>query len=112
MTQDVNSARKWEADYEHQTDGWDLGGPTPIFKRLLLSRLLTPGRIIVLGTFFARLRKPDGDSLLFAGHLPTRFAACSPFSVVHRFFHILRCTLAILCHNAPFLTVLGLEMSL
>ena len=49
MTQDVNSARKWEADYARQTDGWDLGGPTPIFKRLLLSRQLTPGRMIVLG---------------------------------------------------------------
>lgn len=49
MTQDVNSARKWEADYAHQTDGWDLGGPTPIFKRLISSRHLTPGRMIVLG---------------------------------------------------------------
>ena len=49
MTQDVNSARKWEADYAHQTDGWDLGGPTPIFKRLILSGQLTPGRMIVLG---------------------------------------------------------------
>lgn len=49
MTQDVNSARKWEADYERQTDGWDLGGPTPVFKRLLASRELIPGRMIVLG---------------------------------------------------------------
>ena len=49
MTQDVNSARKWEADYARQTDGWDLGGPTPAFKRLILSGQLTPGRMIVLG---------------------------------------------------------------
>jgi methyl halide transferase len=49
MTQDVNSARKWEADYVRHTDGWDLGGPTPIFQRLILSGQLTPGRMIVLG---------------------------------------------------------------
>jgi len=49
MTQDVNSARKWEADYERQTDGWDLGGPTPAFKRLISSGQLIPGRMIVLG---------------------------------------------------------------
>src|SRR5687767_2406402 len=49
MTQDVNSAHKWEADYAGHTDGWDLGGPTPIFKRLILSGQLIPGRMIVLG---------------------------------------------------------------
>jgi methyl halide transferase len=51
MKDDVNSPRKWEADYERKTDGWDLGGPTPVFKRLALraSRELIPGRMIVLG---------------------------------------------------------------
>lgn len=49
MKDDVNSPRKWEADYERKTDGWDLGAPTPIFKRLILSRQLIPGRMIVLG---------------------------------------------------------------
>jgi SAM-dependent methyltransferase len=49
MTDDVNSPRKWEADYERKTDGWDLGGPTPAFKRLASSGQLTPGRMIVLG---------------------------------------------------------------
>jgi len=49
MTSDVNSARKWEANYERQTDGWDLGGPTPVFKRLIASRQLIPGRMIVPG---------------------------------------------------------------
>src|SRR6266498_2413410 len=50
MTKDVNSPRKWDSDYERQTDGWDLGGPTPVFKRLTLqaNRLLSPGRMIVL----------------------------------------------------------------
>src|SRR5215208_1516921 len=50
MPKDVNSPRKWDTDYERQTDGWDLGGPTPVFKRLALDadRPLTPGRMMVL----------------------------------------------------------------
>ena len=50
MTRDVNSPLKWDADYERRTDGWDLGGPTPVFKRLTLaaSQQLAPGRMIVL----------------------------------------------------------------
>ncbi|HLO33282.1 MAG TPA: methyltransferase domain-containing protein [Anaerolineales bacterium] len=46
---DVNSPRKWDTNYQQGTDGWDLGGPTPVFKRLLSSRQLPPGRMIVLG---------------------------------------------------------------
>jgi len=49
MTNDVNSPQKWEADYQRGTDGWDLGGPTPIFKRLASSGRFKPGRMIVLG---------------------------------------------------------------
>ncbi len=49
MTLDVNSPNKWEADYRHKTDGWDLGGPTPAFKRLAASGRFTPGRMIVPG---------------------------------------------------------------
>ena len=49
MTHDVNSPQKWEADYQRGTDGWDLGGPTPVFKRLADSMRFTPGRMIVLG---------------------------------------------------------------
>ena len=48
MTMDVNLPEKWDANYKQGTDGWDLGGPTPVFKRLLLSRGLAPGRMIVL----------------------------------------------------------------
>ncbi len=48
-TSDVNSPVKWEADYERKTDGWDLGEPTPAFKRLATSRFFKPGRMIVLG---------------------------------------------------------------
>jgi SAM-dependent methyltransferase len=49
MTSDVNSPQKWEADYQRGTDGWDLGGPTPVFKRLASSNRFKPGRMIVLG---------------------------------------------------------------
>ena len=46
---DVNSPDKWDANYEQGTDGWDLGGPTPVFQRLLRRGQLIPGRMIVLG---------------------------------------------------------------
>lgn len=49
MTTDVNSPHKWEADYTRGTDGWDLSGPTPVFKRLASSGQFTPGRMMVLG---------------------------------------------------------------
>ncbi len=49
MTHDVNSPQKWEADYQRGTDGWDLGGPTPVFKRLASANRFKPGRMIVLG---------------------------------------------------------------
>ena len=49
MTNDVNSPGKWEADYKRGTDGWDLDGPTPVFRRLLASGQFKPGWIMVLG---------------------------------------------------------------
>ena len=49
MTSDVNFPEKWEADYQRGTDGWDLSGPTPVFKRLASSSRFRPGRMIVLG---------------------------------------------------------------
>ena len=49
MTNNVNSPHKWEADYERKTDGWDLGAPTPVFKRLASSGQFQPGTMIVLG---------------------------------------------------------------
>ena len=62
MTEDVSSARKWEADYARHTDGWDLGGPTPVFEHLLSTRQLPPGRMIVLGAGRGH------DARLFARH--------------------------------------------
>jgi len=48
MTMNVNSADKWEADYLHGGDGWDLGGPNPVFRTLLANRQLSPGRMLVV----------------------------------------------------------------
>jgi SAM-dependent methyltransferase len=48
MGMNVNSADKWEADYLHGGDGWDLGAPTPVFRNLLASRQLSPGRMLVV----------------------------------------------------------------
>src|SRR5260221_667356 len=49
MNNDVNLPDKWEADYQGGTDGWDPGGPTPVFQRLASSKRFKPGRMIVLG---------------------------------------------------------------
>ena len=49
MPMDVNLPEKWQADYERKTDGWDLGGPTPAFKRLVMSGRFKPGHMVVPG---------------------------------------------------------------
>ncbi len=46
---DVNVPAFWEEVYQGGRAGWDLDGPTPIFRRLLASSQFAPGRIIVLG---------------------------------------------------------------
>ena len=48
MVMDVNSADKWEADYQHGGDGWDLGAPTPVFRNLLENGQLSPGKMLVV----------------------------------------------------------------
>lgn len=45
---DVNSADKWELDYQRGGDGWDLGGPNPVFRSLIESGQISPGKMIVL----------------------------------------------------------------
>ena len=45
---DVNSADKWERDYQRGGDGWDLGGPNPVFHNLLASGQIAPGNMVVL----------------------------------------------------------------
>jgi uncharacterized UPF0146 family protein len=43
----VNTSEFWEACYESEMDGWDLGGPTPVFERLASE--LPKGKICVIG---------------------------------------------------------------
>jgi len=49
MTDDVNSPDKWDSDYENGEDGWELSGPTPVFKRIAASKRFEPGRMVVFG---------------------------------------------------------------
>lgn len=44
----INQPEFWQEIYQHGRAGWDLGGSTPVFQRLLRSREFTPGWMIVL----------------------------------------------------------------
>ncbi|HEX7588232.1 MAG TPA: methyltransferase domain-containing protein [Anaerolineae bacterium] len=44
---DMDKPEFWEEIYQGGRAGWDLGGPTPAFIRLLQSGLMTPGRMLV-----------------------------------------------------------------
>lgn len=46
----VDEPRYWDARYRNDEAGWDLGGPSPVFQRVLAGRRLTPGRALVLGS--------------------------------------------------------------
>jgi SAM-dependent methyltransferase len=45
---DVNSASFWEENYRSGRTGWDLGMPTPVFKRLADSKQFDPGKMLVI----------------------------------------------------------------
>jgi SAM-dependent methyltransferase len=45
---DVNSASFWEESYRSGRTGWDLGMPTPVFKRLAESSQFPPGKMLVI----------------------------------------------------------------
>ena len=47
MEDPVNTAEFWEACYESEMDGWDLGGPTPVFERLASD--IPKGKICIIG---------------------------------------------------------------
>lgn len=49
MPHDVNHPSKWESDYQRGTAGWDMGTPTPVFRRVLGEGKFKPGRMIVPG---------------------------------------------------------------
>ncbi len=44
---DINKPEFWEEIYQGGRAGWDLGGPTPAFVRLLESGEFAPGRMLV-----------------------------------------------------------------
>jgi SAM-dependent methyltransferase len=48
LMDDVNSASFWEESYRSGRTGWDLGMPTPVFKRLADSRQFSPGKMLVI----------------------------------------------------------------
>lgn len=62
MNLDVNFPQKWQADYEGNADGWDLGGATPAFASLAASGRFPAGRMIVLGAGRGH------DARMFARH--------------------------------------------
>lgn len=45
---DVSSASFWEEIYRSGSTGWDLGMPTPVFKRLAESSQFPPGKMLVI----------------------------------------------------------------
>ena len=49
MTDDPNTAAFWEANYREGQRRWELGGATPVFRRLAESGEFAPGRMIVPG---------------------------------------------------------------
>lgn len=59
---DPNSPLFWNSNYETGSIPWDLDGPTPIFRRLVHSGILVPGRAIVLGAGFGH------DARMLARH--------------------------------------------
>ena len=62
MSAEVNSPAFWEEVYQGGRAGWDLGGPTPVFQRLLHEWKFPPGRMIVPGAGRGH------DARLFARH--------------------------------------------
>ena len=46
---DANSSKFWDTLYKSNNFHWDLGGPTPEFRRLVEGHLLEPGKLLVLG---------------------------------------------------------------
>ncbi len=59
---DINRPDFWETIYRQGQAPWDLGQPTPVFRRLAENGALSPGRMIVLGAGLGH------DARLFARH--------------------------------------------
>ncbi len=59
---DVSTQAFWQSLYEKGRTGWDLGGPTPVFRRIAEGERFQPGRMIVVGA------GRGYDARLFARH--------------------------------------------
>ncbi len=59
---DVNSSDFWDRLYQTDQFHWDLGGPTPVFRRLAERGRFAPGRMLVPGAGHGH------DARLFARH--------------------------------------------
>jgi SAM-dependent methyltransferase len=57
---DANSSGFWDTLYKSNNFHWDLGGPTPEFRRLIERGILEPGKLLVLGAGYGH------DARLFA----------------------------------------------
>lgn len=62
MMTDVSTKAFWQSLYEKGRTGWDLGGPTPVFRRIAEEAWFQPGRMIVVGA------GRGYDARLFARH--------------------------------------------
>lgn len=58
----LSPAQHWETAYQNYQTPWDLGGPTPVFRRIAASGQYPPGRMIVPGA------GKGHDARLFAQH--------------------------------------------
>jgi SAM-dependent methyltransferase len=75
---DVSTKAFWQSLYEQGRTGWDLGGPTPVFKRVVAGQWLDPGRMIVIGAgrgYDARLFSRQGFQVTAVDFAPSAIRA-------------------------------------
>lgn len=75
---DVSRPDYWQANYDNDRLPWDLGGPTPVFRRLAENSLFPPGRMLVLGAgtgHDARLFSRHGFAVTAVDFAPGAIAA-------------------------------------
>lgn len=62
LRKDMLTPGYWQGNYDRGRLPWDLGGPTPVFRRLAENGLFPPGRMLVLGAGTGH------DARLFSRH--------------------------------------------
>lgn len=78
MVSQVSTQEFWQSLYEAGRTGWDLGGPTPVFRRLLDNQRLAPGRMVVIGAgrgYDARLFARNGFQVTAIDFAPAAIRA-------------------------------------